>query len=139
MTGVNKVILIGTLGRDPEVRYLENGSVVANFSIATTEKYKDRNGNAVENTEWHDLELWDGLAKVSEQYLKKGNHIYVEGKIKKDVWQNEQGENRSKTKIRVTQMNMLGGTTQNNNPSHQSNDVVSEAQVVEVESDDLPF
>ena len=63
MAGVNKVILIGNLGKDPEVRYLENGSVVANFSLATTERYKDQQGNQVENTEWHDLEMWDGLAK----------------------------------------------------------------------------
>lgn len=109
MAGVNKVILIGNLGKDPEVRYLESGTVVANLTLATTERYKDRNGNQVENTEWHDLEMWDGLAKVAEQYLKKGNSIYVEGKIKTDSWQDDQGIKKYRTRIRVQQMTMLGG------------------------------
>ncbi len=109
MAGVNKVILVGNLGKDPEVRHLESGSVVANFSIATTESYKDRTGNRVEQTEWHDIELWDGLAKIAEQYLKKGRTVYVEGKIKTDTWQDEQGQNRKKVKIRGINMTLLGG------------------------------
>ena len=108
MAGVNKVILVGNLGKDPEVRYLENGSVVANVTIATSESYKDRNGNRVENTEWHDLEMWDGLAKIAEQYLNKGKTIYVEGRIKSDTWQDDQGMNRKKVRIRVQNMTMLG-------------------------------
>ncbi|GAB3653192.1 single-stranded DNA-binding protein [Echinicola sediminis] len=108
MAGVNKVILVGNLGKDPEVRHLESGSVVANLTLATTEAYKDRNGNRVENTEWHDLELWDGQAKVAEQYLRKGSQIFVEGKIKSDTWQDEQGNNRKRTKIRVLSFTMLG-------------------------------
>ncbi len=111
MAGVNKVILIGNLGKDPEVRYLENGSVVANVTLATTESYKDRNGNRIDNTEWHDLEMWDGLAKIAEQYLSKGKSIYVEGKIKSDTWQDEQGNNRKRTRIRVLNMTMLGGAS----------------------------
>ncbi len=110
MAGVNKVILIGNLGKDPEVRYLENGSVVANIALATTETYKDRNGNRIDSTEWHDLELWDGLAKIAEQYLSKGKSIYVEGKIKSDTWQDDQGMTRKKIRIRVLNMTMLGGT-----------------------------
>lgn len=109
MAGVNKVILIGNLGKDPEVRYLESGAAVANVTLATTEKYKDRNGNQVENTEWHDLEMWEGLAKIAEQYLKKGSSIYVEGKIKTDSWQDDQGNKKYRTRIRVQQMTMLGG------------------------------
>lgn len=108
MAGVNKVILVGNLGKDPEVRYLENGSVVANVTIATSESYKDRNGNRIENTEWHDLEMWDGLAKIAEQYLNKGKTIYVEGRIKSDTWQDDQGMNRKKVRIRVQNMTMLG-------------------------------
>ncbi|EON75225.1 Single-stranded DNA-binding protein [Lunatimonas lonarensis] len=108
MAGVNKVILVGNLGKDPEVRHLESGSVVANLTLATTESYKDRSGNRVDNTEWHDLELWDAQAKVAEQYLRKGSQIYVEGKIKTDTWQDEQGNNRKKTKIRVISFTMLG-------------------------------
>ena len=109
MAGVNKVILVGNLGKDPEVRYLESGSAVANVTLATTERYKDRNGNQVENTEWHDLEMWEGLAKIAEQYLKKGNSIYVEGKIKTDSWQDDQGVKKYRTRIRVQNMTMLGG------------------------------
>ena len=109
MAGVNKVILIGNLGKDPEVRYLESGTAVANVSLATTERYKDRNGEQVENTEWHDLEMWSGLAKIAEQYLRKGQTIYVEGKIKTDSWQDDQGNKRYRTKIRVQEMTMLGG------------------------------
>ncbi len=108
MASVNKVILLGNLGADPEVRYLESGSVVANLRIATTEKYKNREGNLVENTEWHDIELWEGLAKIAEQYLKKGNPVYIEGKIKTDSWTDEQGNNRYRTKIRGTSMQLLG-------------------------------
>lgn len=109
MAGVNKVILIGNLGADPEVKYLEGDKVVAKLRLATTESYKDRNGNRVDQTEWHDLELWDGQAKIAEQYLKKGSQLYVEGKIKTDTWQDEQGQNRYRTKIRVLSFTMLGG------------------------------
>ncbi|WP_026952966.1 single-stranded DNA-binding protein [Algoriphagus mannitolivorans] len=108
MAGVNKVILVGNLGADPEVKYLEGDNVVANLRLATTEAYKDRNGNRVEQTEWHDLELWGAQAKIAEQYLRKGSQIFVEGKIKSDTWQDEQGQNRKRTKIRVLSFTMLG-------------------------------
>lgn len=151
MAGVNKVILIGNLGKDPEVRHLESGSVVANLTLATTESYKDKNGNRVENTEWHDLELWEGLAKIAEQYLRKGNSIYVEGKIKSDTWQDEQGNNRKRTKIRVLNMTMLGGRSdnqqqdsgysQNTNQGQNPNKEVKAADINEGadDVDDLPF
>lgn len=109
MAGVNKVILLGNLGADPEVRHLESGSVVANLRIATTEAYKDKNGNRQEITEWHDVELWDGLAKIAEQYLKKGRQVYIEGKIKTDTWQDEQGQSRKKVRIRGLNLNLIGG------------------------------
>ncbi len=109
MAGVNKVILLGHLGADPEVKYLEGDKVVANLSLATSEAYQDRSGNRVEQTEWHDLELWDQQAKIAEKYLKKGSQIYVEGKIKSDKWTDEQGQNRKKMKIRVLSFTMVGG------------------------------
>lgn len=120
MAGVNKVILLGNLGADPEVKYLEGDKVVANLSLATTEAYNDRSGNRVEQTEWHDLELWDQQAKIAEKYLKKGSQIYVEGKIKSDKWTDEKGQNRKKTKIRVLSFTMVGGRPEgmgNNNTS----------------------
>jgi len=109
MAGVNKVILVGNLGADPEVKYLEGDKAVAKLRLATTESYKDKSGNRVEQTEWHDLEMWDGQAKIAEQYLKKGSQLYVEGKIKTDTWQDDQGQNRYRTKIRVQSFTMLGG------------------------------
>lgn len=113
MSGVNKAILIGNLGSDPEVRHLSNGSVVANFNIATSESYTNRNGERVTQTEWHRIELWDGLAKVAEQYLKKGNTVYIEGKIKTETWQDNDGNTRTTTRIRATNMTMLGGKASN--------------------------
>jgi single-strand DNA-binding protein len=81
MSGVNKVILIGNLGKDPEVRYLDNGVAVANMSIATTENYKNKEGDRVSQTEWHDVVLWRGLAEIAEKYLKKGSSVYIEGRL----------------------------------------------------------
>ena len=82
MAGVNKVILIGNLGKDPEVRYLDSGVAVANFSLATTENYKNKEGERVSQTEWHNIVLWRGLAEVAEKWLKKGSSVYIEGKIR---------------------------------------------------------
>lgn len=147
MAGVNKVILVGNLGADPEVKHLEGDKVVANLRLATTEAYKDKMGNRVENTEWHDLELWDGQAKIAEQYLKKGMQLYVEGKIKTDTWQDEQGNNRRRVRIRVLNFTMLGGRPEGANPQGQSSGYASNPvpspmpSVAEgpAEEDDLPF
>ena len=109
MNGVNKVILIGNLGSDPEVRHLDNGSVVANFNIATSESYTNKNGERVTQTEWHRIELWEGLAKVAEQYLKKGQPVYIEGKIRTENWQDSDGNNRTTTRIRGMNLTLLGG------------------------------
>jgi single-strand DNA-binding protein len=108
MAGVNKVILIGNLGSDPEVRHLSNGSVVANFNIATSESFTNRNGEKVTNTEWHRIELWDGLARTAEQFLRKGNSVYIEGKLKTESWQDSDGNARTTTRIRGLSMMMLG-------------------------------
>lgn len=149
MASVNKVILLGNLGADPEVRYLESGSVVANLRIATTEKYKNREGQTIENTEWHDIEMWDGLAKISEQYLKKGDPVYIEGKLKSDTWQDEQGNNRKKIKIRAIQMQLLpkgsgGGAPSSSGQQSSSNTTSSVSEPSPLpespnEVDDLPF
>jgi single-strand DNA-binding protein len=106
---VNKVILIGNLGSDPEVRYLESGSAVAKFNIATTESYTNKSGERVDNTEWHRIELWEGLAKVAEKYLKKGNQVYIEGRIRTDNWTDKEGQQRTGVTIRANSMTLLGG------------------------------
>jgi len=152
MAGVNKVILLGNLGADPEVKHLEGDNVVANLRLATTESYKDKMGNRVDNTEWHDLELWGGQARIAEQYLKKGMQIFVEGKIKSDTWQDEQGNNRKKTRIRVLSFTMLGSkgengggstgqnpNTMNQQQPHQSASIPSNTGNFDESEDDLPF
>lgn len=108
---INKVILLGRLGRDPEIRELPNGKLVANVSLATSEVYTDKiSGERKENTEWHYLELWDRNAEVARQYLRKGAVLYVEGRIKTDKYKDVQtGEEKQRTKIRVLSMQMLGG------------------------------
>jgi single-strand DNA-binding protein len=108
MSGVNKVILVGRLGKEPEVRHLDNGASVANFPIATSETYKDRNGQRQEQTEWHNIVLWRGLADVAEKYLKKGDMIYVEGKLRTRSWEKD-GVTRYTTEIVGDNMTMLGG------------------------------
>lgn len=144
---VNKVILIGNLGKDPEVRHLENGSTVANFSIATSESYTDKNtGERKEITDWHNIVVWRGLAKVVEQYLKKGMKVYIEGKLKTRTWQDEQGNNRYTTEVVADNMTMLTSKlesqnqTQSNYPPSKENTKVTPVQEIKAEpEDDLPF
>lgn len=109
MAGVNKVILLGRLGSDPEVRTLPSGGKVVNFSIATSENYTNRNGEKVEQTEWHRIELWENLANIAEQYLKKGDMAYIEGKIRTEKWTDQNGQDRYTTRIRGTAIQLLGG------------------------------
>lgn len=99
MPGINKVILVGNLGKDPEVRYLEGGIAVANFPIATTENFRDKLGNKQEQTEWHQIVLWRKLAEVAEKYLRKGQQVYIEGKIRSRSWEDKDGNKRYTTEI----------------------------------------
>jgi single-strand DNA-binding protein len=105
---VNKVILIGNLGRDPEIKKLDNGATLASFSIATSERYTDKqSGKKIENTDWHDVVLWRGLAEVAEKFLKKGTKIYVEGRLKKRSWQDREGNTRYSVEILGDEMTIL--------------------------------
>lgn len=107
MSGVNKVILVGNLGKDPEVRTIDNGAKAASFSLATSESYKDKQGNKVDQTEWHNIVAWKGLAEVAEKYLRKGMTVYVEGKIKTRSWEKD-GQKRYTTEILADSIQMLG-------------------------------
>ena len=107
--GVNKVILIGTLGKDPEVRYAQSGSALASVSIATNESWKDKNGEKQERTEWHRLKFFGRLAEIAGEYLKKGSQVYVEGSLRTDKYTDKQGVERYSTDIIVNEMQMLGG------------------------------
>lgn len=108
MASLNKVTLIGNLGADPEVRYLDGGGVVATFNVATTEKYTNRSGERVEQTEWFRVELWNEQAKVAEQYLRKGNPVYIEGRLRTETWTDKEGKERFSLRVRATTMQLLG-------------------------------
>ena len=105
---VNKVILIGRLGKDPETRYMTNGEAVTNTTLATSENWKDKSGEKQEKTEWHNLVFYRRLAEIAGEYLKKGSQIYVEGKLQTRKWQTKEGQDRYTTEIIVDQMTMLG-------------------------------
>ncbi|MBN8771663.1 MAG: single-stranded DNA-binding protein [Thiobacillus sp.] len=109
MASVNKVILVGNLGRDPEMRYLPSGEAVANLAIATTDKYKDKTGQMVEQTEWHRVSFFGRTAEVCGQYLKKGSQVYVEGSIRTRKYTDKEGIEKYATEIRGDRMQMLGG------------------------------
>jgi len=109
MASVNKVILVGNLGRDPEVRYMPNGEAVCNFSIATTDNWKDKSGAKQERTEWHNIVMYRKLAEIAGEYLKKGRPVYVEGRLQTRKWQTKEGQDRYTTEIIADQMQMLGG------------------------------
>lgn len=153
MSGVNKVILVGRLGKDPEVRHLETGVAVASFSVATSESYKDRNsGERKEITEWHNVVLWRGLAEVAEKYLHKGDMVYIEGKLRTRSWEKE-GVTRYTTEVVGDNMTMLspkgsGGSNQEyysqeppaNQAQKESNHSTESVPPSDQnETDDLPF
>ncbi|MCB9234365.1 MAG: single-stranded DNA-binding protein [Bacteroidia bacterium] len=106
--GINKVILVGNLGKDPEIRYLDQGIAVANFSLATTESFKNKDGNREDRTEWHNIVMWRGLAETAGKYLKKGNSIYLEGRIVTRSWDDQaSGQKKYRTEIEASNMIML--------------------------------
>lgn len=108
--GINKVILVGTLGRDPETRYMPSGSAVTNLRIATSESWKDKaTGERKEVTEWHNVSMFDKLAEIAAQYLRKGSQVYIEGSLRTRKWQDKDGHDRYTTEVRATEMQMLGG------------------------------
>ena len=141
MRGLNKVQLIGRLGKEPEVQRFDNGGIKVKFPLATSEKYKDRNGNLVEQTEWHNVIAWRRLAEIAESFLRKGSAVYVEGKITTRSWDDQSGNKRYMTEIVAENFIMLDkkqDTIQSNiatDDLNQPEPAVNEPQ----ESDDLPF
>lgn len=110
---VNKVILVGRLGRDPETRYTGGGQAVANFSVATDESYRDRNGERQKRTEWHKIVVWGKQAEIAQQYLKKGSLVFIEGRIQSREWQDKEGQKRTSFEIVANSFRMLGGRSDN--------------------------
>ena len=144
---VNKVILIGRLGRDPEVRYMPNGEAVCNFSIATSETWKDQHGQKQERTEWHNITLYRRMAEVAGQYLKKGSLVYIEGRIQSRKYTGKDGVERTAYEIIGNEMKMLGGgndsgqqNAQHTPPAPPSRQApAAPAQPVDDIDDDIPF
>jgi single-strand DNA-binding protein len=137
--GVNKVILVGNLGNEPELRHTPNGSPVANFSIATTDSWTNKDGQQETRTEWHRIVAWNRLAEICDEYLKKGRQVYIEGRLQTRSWEDQNGQTRRVTEIIATQMLMLGSRegTEESVTSDKS-----DAEVTDVSGDsgdDLPF
>ena len=155
---VNKVILVGNVGKDPETRYLEGGTAVSKFPMATSETYRNKAGERISNTEWHNIVLWRGLAEVAEKYVKKGTQLYIEGRIKTRSYTDKEGNTKYITEITGDNMQMLGkrsddqGTSNNtgnyqsqsaqqgnNSPSDKGSDPFPDSNEGAGETDDLPF
>lgn len=141
---VNKVIIVGNLGKDPEIRHLEGGASVANFPVATNENYKDKNGEWQKITEWHDIVAWSGLAEYSERWLKKGSLVYVEGKLTHRKYQDKEGIERYSTDVRALSIRSLDkrepGPGSGDAPGSSAQGTVTNESAPQDESDDdLPF
>tara|TARA_B100000945_G_scaffold232775_1_gene189140 strand:- start:42 stop:449 length:408 start_codon:yes stop_codon:yes gene_type:complete len=135
MSGVNKVILLGNLGKDPEVKRLDDGRGVANFSLATSETYKNKSGEKVTNTEWHNIVLWSPLADIAENYLKKGSQVYIEGKISNRSYEDKDGVKKYISEVVGREITLLGRP-----PEQQENSQISSIEnKKKSEEDDLPF
>lgn len=138
--GINKVILVGNVGKDPEVRHLDSGVAVASFPLATSETYKGKDGQKVTNTEWHNIVIWRGLAEVVEKYVKKGSSLYIEGKIRTRAWDDKDGNKRYTTEIIADNMQMLGAKqSQEESASAPESAKVEDIENIPSEEDDLPF
>lgn len=141
---LNKVILIGHLGKDPEIRHFDTGGAVAKFTLATSESYKDKSGNRVDQTEWHTIEVWGEQAKIAEQWLRKGKLVYVEGSLRTDSWE-DNGVKKYATKIRATNFTMLGPAPGSSGESTGAEKTYSKGEeavpqgIAATDSDDLPF
>ncbi|MDG2208743.1 MAG: single-stranded DNA-binding protein [Flavobacteriales bacterium] len=129
MAGVNKVILVGNLGKDPEMRYTPNGVPVCSFPMATSDSYKDRNsGERVTQTEWHNIVIWRGMAETAEKYLRKGSQVFIEGKIRTRSWDDQQGQKRYTTEIVADVMQLLDRPGSGNGQNAGASDTVNTAK-----------
>ncbi|MGC9373410.1 MAG: single-stranded DNA-binding protein [Bacteroidales bacterium] len=138
--GVNKVILVGNVGKDPDVRHLDSGVSVASFPLATSETYRNKESQKVTNTEWHNIVVWRGLAEVVEKYVKKGDPLYLEGKIRTRSYDDKDGNKKYITEIVVDNMQMLGSKQSNDNDSSsEEKQPETDIETPPQEEDDLPF
>lgn len=142
---VNKVILVGNVGKDPDVRHLEGGTSVASFPLATSETYKNKSGEKVTTTEWHNIVVWRGLADVAEKYVKKGSQLYIDGRIRTRSYDDKDGNKRYFTEIFADTLRMLGKKSDSDTGVHEPPQNVDKSQMDDTlppetgEVDDLPF
>lgn len=134
---LNKISLIGRVGKDPEIKHLESGAVVAKFSLATSEKYKDKTGETKEQTEWHNVVIWNKLVEVVEKWVKKGDLIYLSGKVTYRSYDKD-GETRYFTEINCQELKMLGGNKSENSQPHQQSEL-TQYQSSKPETQEIPF
>ncbi len=143
MSSLNKAMIIGRLGQDPDVRYTQSNTAVANMSIATSERYKDKSGEWKETTEWHRVVAWGRTAEVCQEYLTKGSQVYIEGPIQTNKWEDKDGQTRYTTEIKALKMTMLGGKGNNGNAnsgkSQPASGNVDLNENLDDVDDDLPF
>ena len=150
MASVNKVILVGNLGKDPEVRYMPSGEAITNITVATTDTWKDKSGEKQERTEWHRVAFFSKLAEIAGEYLKKGSQVYIEGRLQTRKWQDKEGHDRYTTEIVADRMHMLGGKRDNTGRPEGHDSGVQPKNIVEQDQkatggsfddfeDDLPF
>jgi len=142
MAGVNKVILIGNLGKDPELRYTPGGQAVATFSLATSEKWRDKDGVMQDRTEWHNIVVWGRQAEIAKEYLAKGRPVYLEGRIQTRSWEDKDGNKRYTTEIVAQRLQFLGGRDQGGGQAPSGGDTPPEAPPagdLGNDDDDLPF
>jgi len=137
---VNKVILVGNVGKDPDIRHLDSGVSVASFPLATSETYRNKENEKVTNTEWHNIVVWRGLAEVVEKYVKKGDPLYIEGKIRSRSYDDKDGNKKYITEIIADNMQMLGSKQSNDNDSSsEEKQPETDIETTPQEEDDLPF
>ena len=142
VSSVNKVILVGRLGKDPDVRYTPNGDAVAELSIATSEKFKSKEGDFSERTEWHKCIVWRSTAEFAKQYLTKGQLLYAEGKLQTKKWQDKSGNNRYTTEVQVSTLTPLGSWGKNDNAGNKNNNNQqsnANSNATDAGEDDIPF
>lgn len=141
MAGVNKVILLGNLGKDPDVRKLDNGVTVATFPLATSETFKNRDGQRVDQTEWHNIVLWRGLAEVAEKILKKGTQVFIEGRLRTRSWEDKEGRKRYTTEVIGENLILLSGRKGDGAKEHHDHveSFSLEDKSIDEHNNDLPF
>ena len=139
MASLNKVMLIGNLGRDPDIRYTQGGDPVANFSIAVTEKWTDKSGQKQENTEWMNIVAWKRLAELCKEYLTKGSPVLIEGKLQTRKWQTRDGEDRKTTEIVASNIVFLGSSRQSNQAPANRQDYGEDDPMPEDDDSSIPF